>query len=196
MTRRPRINRFNSIDLMKSLSDKFRLRIQKTEDFAGDDALTIVRRSSDIFDTILDSVMVVGSFPWENDTSRRILYRFPSADGQNNQNDDSIINFVLPEIKRKDTENHNISFDSIEDIEESGLNHVILKNTDAEYFKSNLIDDCHILKSKFFPLYMPTDANTAPYVYCLTFYVSIFNLPSISHNFSIRDLSQHISKYL
>ncbi|KAK8887121.1 hypothetical protein M9Y10_038159 [Tritrichomonas musculus] len=193
--RRRQIKQFDSVDLSKSFNDRFMLNAQKPSDFTGNDAFQIVRRNSDVFDSMLSSIMLIGKYPWEDDSDTRVLYRFPPADGTNDKNDDSLLPFVLPEMKKgkpSDNNNDNIFFDKIDEIEKSGLNHCILQNVEADFFKSHLIDDSNIAQAKFIPLYLTTDRGTSPYVFCLLFYTSIFNLPSLSHNFSMPELMQHL----
>lgn len=194
--KRRQIHQFDSIDLTKSFNDRFQLSAFKPNNLAGNDAFQIIRRNSDVFAAMMSSMMLFGSYPWEDESKTRVLFKFPPSD---DTNDESLLPFVLPVIK-KSSENNNKNdvnktiFTKVDEVEKSGLNHCTLQNVDPEYFKPHLIDDSSISLAKFMPLYLTNDRNISPYVFCLQFYASIFTLPSFSHNLSMTELLKHLNK--
>ncbi|OHT03046.1 hypothetical protein TRFO_29665 [Tritrichomonas foetus] len=156
--------RYDSFNLRKRFNHRFQMRADSSH---GDDALKLDRRNSDQFDTLFESLFLIGSFPWENEDDKRILFKYPSI----NENDNSIVPFCFP------TDN----------------NFFIEKIHSNEFYKTHLIDDNNIHNSKFFPLYFPSDEDS-PYVFCLSFYASIFNLPSFIDEFEFSDALSYFKK--
>ncbi|OHT17318.1 hypothetical protein TRFO_12471 [Tritrichomonas foetus] len=130
----------------------------------SDDALTIIRRTSDQFKSIIEGVYIIGTYPWQSfDEPTRLLFNSKFSF------DDSIIPFIFPhgrKIFRKQFVNPNEMLSEVfEDDDKNG---------------------------NFVTLYFPEKTN-CPYLYCYKYCVSPLTLPSITHEFSLQELISHMT---
>lgn len=160
----------------------------------SDDAFQLTRNKSEDFSSLFKSIMIIGSYPWEEQSQKRILFQYPPpANKDEITQRESFIPFAIPEIKkmRKSVFQQTL-FDEKRAVEQCGLNHAIYRTYDSILYKLTLIDNNRLAQPKFVPLYFPSNSIDCPFTFCFYFYCSAFNMPSFCHNFTMNDLSKHV----
>lgn len=150
-------DRRTSLSMMK----EFRQRFERSPGLSdADDALELDRCDSSTFHSLIDTVMLVGVYPWEGSATPRVLFQFPEGHGN-----EAIPPFCFP----------------------SGCRTWLQSFQDKNAIPAHIIDDSYIQNGKFIPLYFMEHRN-APYLFCFHFEVSPLTFPSFAHNLGLKEL--------
>jgi len=147
------MNCYDSEFLIREFSNKFRNGGKKLH---SNDATTIIQRNSDFFQSIMETFVIMGKFPWNSNEENQVLYRYPSYDSES----DSYIPFIFP--KNKEIKSLAIKMDQLFDL-----------------FEPNDIKDVEY-EVQYFP-----ENNNSPYLFIGRILVCPLTLPIICHDFDL-----------
>ncbi|KAH0795872.1 DENN (AEX-3) domain-containing protein [Histomonas meleagridis] len=150
----------------QTLIQLFSQSVRNPSTFQPDDALEYIINNEEV-NHIVNSILIVGSYPWENDTTPKILYC-----SHENPLNDVEISLALDCFPKGKTEIYDVI------IPKQELNpHVIkeVKLNDLEFFAIS---------------YLANDE--APYVFCYGYDASSFTFPSFAHNLTASEI---VSQY-
>ena len=125
-----------------------------------DDARVIINRSSAKFDVFIKEFYVIGSLPWDNDTSPRFLYKHSNA----SSSESVFISFCFPKQSNINIEKRSVPKLSL-------LREFV--SPDTSY--------------KFFPLYFPQD-DTLRFAFCMQLRVNELTIPAFCHELSLPEI--------
>ncbi|KAH0790052.1 putative GTPase activating protein [Histomonas meleagridis] len=141
------------------LAEKFAKRFYEfpSGSMPSDDALSLYESHAESIERIIESIIIVGSHPWEDDRTPKLLY----CSSSNPTNDDKMLaDFCFPNGK---TEIHKKVFSR------------------PDLVLSHIFQDPNKIKFDFFTFYFPSN-DSAPYAFCSGYEASTFTFPTFAHN--------------
>jgi hypothetical protein len=126
----------------------------------GDDALSLLPRSSEQFEKLVDQFFVIGGYPWEETSSSRVLYSFPNTDAGG-----EYIPFCFPQGRR-----------------------TIVKTylSRADLFNSVFSGE-ELMSSSRMTLYSSGNSRS-PFLFCFKYMVSPITFPMIASDVSLIEI--------